>query len=75
MADLTKRLQLLLSEEEYAFLKALAFEKKRSVAQLIRDAVVSTYRPSVSLSRKGVLRELELESFLPVPQRGENGVE
>lgn len=58
MADYTKRLQILLSEEQYAFIKETAKSRRISVGELIRNAVEEIYRPRISL------RELQALSSL-----------
>lgn len=64
MADYTRRLQVLLTEEQFQFLKDLSRQKRRSVGDLIRDSVDRAYRPSSSLAHLRVVGELRSASFL-----------
>lgn len=64
MAEFTKRLQVLFTEEEYNFLKNLSKEKRRSVGDLIRDAVSRIYRPSVPLANKRALETIREREYL-----------
>jgi len=64
MAELTKRLQILMTEEEFQFLKHLSGEKRRSVGDLVRQAVARTYRPSSSVSQLWALKDIEENTFL-----------
>lgn len=42
MSELTKRLQLLLTQEQYRKLKAYAAKHKRSIGAVIRDSITRT---------------------------------
>ena len=64
MADYTRRLQILLTEEQFQFLKELSHQKRRSVGDLIRDSVDQAYRPSSSLAHLRVIGELRSASFI-----------
>ncbi len=58
MAELTRRLQLLLDPEQMEQLQALAKQRRKSVAELIREAVDRTYSPRSNLQALRVLDEL-----------------
>lgn len=45
MADYTRRLHVLLSDEQFDFLNDLAHRHRRSVGELVREAIDHTYRP------------------------------
>ncbi|MCB1308120.1 MAG: hypothetical protein KDK30_08075 [Leptospiraceae bacterium] len=45
MADYTRRLHVLLSDEQFDFLNDLAQRHRRSVGELVREAIDHTYRP------------------------------
>ncbi len=64
MAELTRRLQILLSQEQFDFLKDLSARRDTSVGDLIRYAVDRTYRPSSSLVKLQVLHELRQNRFV-----------
>jgi hypothetical protein len=64
MAELTKRLQILLTEEEFQYLKNLSHEKRRSVGDLVRSAVARTYRPSTSVSQLWALKDIQENEYL-----------
>lgn len=51
VADLNRRLQILLSEEQFAFLKELSSKTKRPVGDLVRMAVEKVYRPSTDIQK------------------------
>lgn len=58
MADYTKRMQILLSEEQNSFLRDLAERRGQSVGDLVRNAVDYAYRPAVHLNRARILEKL-----------------
>ncbi|MDH5655475.1 MAG: hypothetical protein OEZ34_06175 [Spirochaetia bacterium] len=64
MAELTRRVQILMTDEEYDFLKSLSDEKRRSVGDLIRSAVAKQYRPSSSVAHLWALDEIKDTVYL-----------
>ena len=58
MAELTRRLQLLLDPDQMEHLQAIAKQRRKSVAELIREAVDRAYRPRSNLQALRVLDEL-----------------
>ncbi len=49
MADLTRRIHILLSDEQYEFLRDLSEREGRPVGDLVRTAFESAYRPSTPI--------------------------
>lgn len=64
MAELTRRLQLLLEPEQMEYLQAIAKQRNKSVAELIRDAVEKEYSPRSNLRAVQVLEGLRRSSWL-----------
>lgn len=58
MAELTRRLQLLLDPEQMEHLQTIARQRHTSVAELIRSAVDRVYSPRTDLGPLRVLEEL-----------------
>lgn len=58
MADYTRRLHVLLSEEQFDFLNDLAHRHRRSVGELVREAIDHTYRPVTDTAPLLALRTL-----------------
>lgn len=67
MAELDRRFQLLLTQEQMEFLKSLSEERGSSVGDLIRIAVDQYYRPSSPAETGRILKELSQTSFLHNP--------
>jgi predicted DNA-binding protein len=65
MAELNRRLQLLLSDEQFDFLKNLSDQSGQSVSELIRRAVEETFRPASNVRALGGLRKLRATDYLP----------
>lgn len=59
MAKMSRRLQILLSEDHREFLEELSEKERRPIAEIIRSALENTYRPRFSLERKQALARLE----------------
>ncbi len=64
MADLTRRLQVLLTGEQFDFLKETSRSKKKPVGDLVRQAIERAYRPSSSTALIPVLEELKDIKFI-----------
>lgn len=65
MAELNRRLQLLLSDEQFEFLKQLSEQSGQSVSELIRRAVEETFRPASNVRALGTLRKMRETPYLP----------
>jgi predicted DNA-binding protein len=65
MEALTKRIQILLSEEQYGLLKRLAAAKHTSVGALVREAVEAVYLEDLKDKRVKIAQRL-VEMELPV---------
>jgi hypothetical protein len=63
MAELTRRLQILLDPDQMTHLKEIARQRRKSVAELIRESVDLIYRPRSDLKRKRILSDLKTQSF------------
>lgn len=63
MADLTRRIHILLSDEQYDFLRDLSEREGRPVGDLVRTAFESVYRPSTPIVP---LRALEVLNASPL---------
>lgn len=66
MAELTRRLQILLDPEQMEYLQSLAKARRKSVAELIRESVDIVYRPRSDLGRKRALAELRAAGGLDI---------
>ena len=64
MADYTRRLQVLLTDEQYDFLHQLAADRRQSVGELVRTAFEETYRPSQSIRELQVLQSLGERTYI-----------
>ncbi len=64
MAEYTRRLQILLSEEQHDFLQQLSERRRTSVGELVRRAVEEVYRPASSLSELQAIDRLRRRSFM-----------
>src|SRR5688572_22146187 len=63
MADLTRRIHILLSDEQFEFLRDLSEREGRPVGDLVRSAFESVYRPSTPIVP---LRALEVLNDAPL---------
>ncbi|MBL8020275.1 MAG: hypothetical protein JNM27_11465 [Leptospirales bacterium] len=70
MAELTRRLQILLDPEQMEYLQTLSRERRKSVAELIRESVDIVYRPRSDLGKKRALADLRAEGSIKI-QPGE----
>lgn len=73
MAELTRRLQLLLEPEQMEYLQAIAKQRNKSVAELIRDAVDKAYSPRSNLKAIQVLEALRDTSWISADALDDNG--
>lgn len=58
MAELTRRLQLLLDPEQMQHLQTIAKQRRKSVAELIREAVDRAYSPRTNIQAIRALESL-----------------
>jgi hypothetical protein len=63
---LTRRLQILLDERQYARLAAYAEERRLSVGAAVRDAIDRTV-PSTTAERETAARRILAAESMPVP--------
>ncbi|MCE9599294.1 MAG: ribbon-helix-helix protein, CopG family [Spirochaetia bacterium] len=66
MAELTRRLQILLDPEQMEYLQTLSKQRRKSVAELIRESVDIVYRPRSDLGKKRALADLRAETVLKI---------
>jgi len=64
MAELTRRLQILLDPDQMTHLQEVAKSRRKSVGELIRESVDLMYRPRSDLKKKRILSDLRGQSFL-----------
>ncbi|MEQ9363978.1 MAG: hypothetical protein RIF32_07040 [Leptospirales bacterium] len=64
MAEYTKRVQILLTDEQHDFLTELAEGRRRSVGDLVRTAFEEVYRPTASLREIRVLEHLRGQVYI-----------
>ncbi|MCR9144491.1 MAG: hypothetical protein NXI24_19795 [bacterium] len=64
MADYTRRVQILLTEEQHDFLTGLAESRRRSVGDLVRTAFEEVYRPSASIRELQALERLGQHTYI-----------
>jgi len=64
MAEYTRRLQLLLKEEQLNTLKEIAGRRNISTAELIRETVEEVYRPRSEIQALNALSSLRKLSFI-----------
>ncbi len=64
MAELTRRLQILLDPDQMETLQRIAQERRKSVAELIREAVDTQYSPRTELRRVQALESLRAQTYL-----------
>lgn len=64
MAELNRRLHILVTEELYLFLQDLSRERRQPVGELIRYAVEKVYRPSSDLREIRALGKIRQRTFL-----------
>lgn len=62
--EYNRRLQVLLTEDQFAFLNDLARRNRRSVGELVRHAIEHTYRPSVSTGPLRALSTIGRKTYL-----------
>ena len=63
MAELNRRMQLLLSEEQFDFYKALSEKRGQPVSELIRRAMDETFRPATNVSSLQALRKIRHTTY------------
>ena len=73
MAELTRRLQLLLEPEQMEYLQAIARQRNKSVAELIREAVEKEYSPRSNLRAMRALEGLKRNSWLAAEEIDDSG--
>lgn len=64
MAEYTRRVQILLTDEQHEFLQELSRTRRRSVGELLRIAFEEVYRPVQSIRELQALHDLGRRSFL-----------
>lgn len=64
MAELTRRLQLLLEPGQMENLQSIAQQTGRSVAELIRDAIDRAYSPRSDLAARQVLERMKTRAWI-----------
>jgi len=64
MPDYVKRLQVLLTEEQFHFIHELAKKRRSSAGELMRHAMEEYYRPKTSEKKKQILKQIEERSYL-----------
>ncbi len=64
MAEYTRRVQILLTDEQHEFLTGLADRRRRSVGDLVRSAFEEVYRPAASIREFQSLRVLEQHLYI-----------
>jgi len=67
MGTLTKKIQILFSDEQFESLKRVAEEKKTSVGALVREAVEEIYLKEIKEKRKRIAQHL-INMNLPVDE-------
>ncbi|MDI6822149.1 MAG: ribbon-helix-helix protein, CopG family [Actinomycetota bacterium] len=65
MSELTKRLQILLSPEQYRKLELYAKKRKKSVASVIREAIEKLLHERTKLEKKKAVERM-LSRELPI---------
>lgn len=65
MANLTKRMQILFSPEQYALLRQKAKKAGKSIGMLVREAVEQVYLAKIKLEKKKAAEDL-IKMNLPV---------
>lgn len=63
MAELNRRLQLLLSEEQFSFYKQLSEQRGQPVSELIRLAMDEVYRPASNLRPLQALHKIRASDY------------
>lgn len=66
MAELTRRLQILLDPDQMESLQAIAQKRRKSVAELIREAVDIQYRPRTEVRRIQAMESLRSFSSIHI---------
>ncbi|HMU85625.1 MAG TPA: ribbon-helix-helix protein, CopG family [Leptospiraceae bacterium] len=66
MAELTRRLQILLDPDQMESLQAIAQKRRKSVAELIREAVDIQYRPRTEVRRIQAIESLRSFSSIHI---------
>lgn len=64
MAEYTRRVPILLTDEQYDFLQNLSERRRRSVADLVRTAFEEVYRPAQSIRELQSLRHLQQHTYI-----------
>ena len=64
MADLTRRVHILLKEDQWEYLKNLSELRQKPVGELMREAVESAYRPRSDARARFALKNLGETAFL-----------
>lgn len=66
MAELTRRLQILLDPDQMESLQAIGQKRRKSVAELIREAVDIQYRPRTEVRRIQAIESLRSFSSIHI---------
>ncbi len=69
MQELNRRLQVLLSEEQFNFIKDIARQRGQSMGDIVRNAVDRVYRPSLPVESRQHLQKLREFSLIAQEKR------
>ncbi len=64
MPSYTRRLHILVSEEQFHLLESLAEKNRTSLAELVRHAIETTFQPASSTKQLQALKKLSKFSLL-----------